>query len=134
MTNRATRPWSEFAKALMDHLGPKRAQTNFSEHTGYSLSSIQHWRKSEQVPEEAFDALKKVDPALCTDSTFTGYHTTMFTQRVLKLSEEKKTLSLIAKTLSKEFDRPVTENMIKGVRYRNKAKIKDYQSRQINDA
>lgn len=130
MAKGLTRPWSEFVERLADHLGsPRRAQTNFCEHSEFSLSSLQHWRKINKVPEEAFAAMLNIDPEKCSPSNFTGYHSTKFTQRVVELSAERQTLSVIALTLSREFGRNVTENMIKGVRYRNKKDIDAYQSR-----
>lgn len=46
------------------------------------------------------------------------------------MSVKNHTLSDIARTLSVEFGRNVTENMIKGIRYRNKDEIASYQSRE----
>ncbi len=131
MVKGTTRPWREFVARLTEHLGsPRRAQTNFCENSEYSLSSLQHWRKIDRVPPEAFAAIEKIDPEKCPQSNFKGYHSTKFTQRVIQLSAERQTLSMIAQILTKEFGRPVTENMIKGVRYRNKDKIDAYQSRE----
>ncbi len=131
MAKAAAKTWSEFIEKLTSHLGnPRRAQTNFCENSEFSLSSLQHWRKIDRVPDEAFEAIEKIDPEKCSPSNFKGYHSTKFTQRVIELSAERQTLSTIAQTLSKEFGRNVTENMIKGVRYRNKTAIESYQSRE----
>ncbi len=131
MVKGSARPWSEFIEKLNNHLGsPRRAQTNFCENSEFSLSSLQHWRKIDRVPDEAFEAIDKIDAEKCTPSNFAGYHSTKFTQRVIELSAERQTLSMIAQTLTKEFGRNVTENMIKGVRYRNKNEIESYQSRE----
>jgi hypothetical protein len=130
MAKGQTRPWADFIAELTEHLGsPRRAQTNFTENSDYSLSSLQHWRKTDKVPEEAFAVLKKIDASKCSPSSFAGYHSTSFTKRVIELSAERKTLSVIAATLTQEFKRNVSENMIKGVRYRNKEVIDSYQSR-----
>lgn len=124
------RSWNDFSTALHEHFGsPRRAQTNFSEKTNYGLSSLQHWRKSDRVPEEAFTALSLIDATKCSPTLFQGYHTQIFTKRVVELSAQKKTLSEIATILAAECGRTVNENMIKGIRYRNKSKIQDYQSR-----
>lgn len=131
MPTTKSRPWEEFMEALSAHLGSaKRAQTNFCEHSEYSLSTLQHWRKSNKVPEAAFDALKEIDPEACSSSYFQGYHTSKFTSRLIALSATNKTLAEIAATLSSEYgDRKVTENMVKGIRYRNKERIESYKSR-----
>lgn len=126
-----SRQWSEFIDTLTDHLGnSRRAQTNFCENSEYSLSSLQHWRKINKVPDEAFEAITRIDAEKCSPSNFKGYHTQKFTQRIIELSADRQTLSVIAQTLSEEFGRNVTENMIKGVRYRNKDQIEQYQSRE----
>jgi uncharacterized protein (DUF885 family) len=131
MVKASSKTWSEFIEKLNGHLGsPRRAQTNFCENSEYSLSSLQHWRKINRVPDEAFAAVEKIDPEKCSPSNFKGYHSTKFTQRVVELSAERQTLSTIAQTLSQEFGRNVTENMVKGVRYRNKSEIESYQSRE----
>ncbi len=125
-----TRSWKDFTAALESHFGSiQRAQTNFCENSEYGLSSLQHWRKTDKVPEAAFTALETIDAAQCSPSHFQGYHPQQFTQRVIELSAQKKPLSEIATILTDEFNRKVTENMIKGVRFRNKAQITDYQSR-----
>ncbi len=116
---------------LVEHLGnAKRAQTNFCENSPYSLSTLQHWRKTNHVPEKAFDAIQAIDAEKCSPSNFQGPLDARFTKRVIALSVEGNTLSGIASKLSEEFKRPVTENMIKGVRYRNSDKIATYQHRQ----
>ena len=131
MSKKMTRPWKDFMDALSEHLGsPKRAQSNFCENSEYSLSTLQHWRKTDKVPDHAFDAIKAIDPDKCSTSKFQGYHSSKFTGRVVELSAQNKTLSEIATILAEEYDRPVTENMIKGIRYRNKDSIKSYQSRE----
>ena len=130
MTTTKTRPWDEFMGSLEAHLGsPKRAQTNFCEQTEYSLSTLQHWRKSNKVPEAAFEALASIDPETCSSSYFQGYHTGKFTNRLIALSADNKSLAEIASTLSSEYNRKVTENMVKGIRYRNKERIETYRSR-----
>lgn len=127
MDKKEYRPWRDFIAALAEHLGsPRRAQTNFCEHTTYSLSSLQHWRKTNKVPQAAFEALRAIDPEKCSTSHFQGYHSSKFTARVVELSIENKTLSEIASILSDESGRPFNENMIKGIRYRNKKKIANY--------
>lgn len=132
MSKSNIRPWKDFTTALVEHFGSeRRAQTNFSENTSYGLSSLQHWRKTDKVPEAAFEALAKIDAEKCSPSHFQGYHSHKFTQRVLELSAQRKTLSEIASLLTAEYGRKVTENMIKGIRYRNKTQISDYQSRNV---
>ncbi len=128
-----SKPWEVFTKALVEHFGTaQRAQTNFAENTNYGLSSLQHWRKSNRVPAEAFTALAAIDAKKCHASLFQGYHTHQFNKRVIELSVQKKTLNEIADIMTAEAGRKVNENMIKGIRYRNKEKIKDYQSRISN--
>ena len=130
MSTSEPRPWDDFISALEAHLGSlKRAQTNFCENTDYSLSTLQHWRKSNKVPAAAFEALSTIDPKTCADSYFRGYHTTKFTNSLIELSATNKTLAEIAEALSKEYNRKVTENMVKGIRYRNKDRINAYRSR-----
>ena len=132
MTESDARSWGEFQAALEKHLGSlRRAQTNFCEHTRYSLSSLQHWRKTDRVPEDAFKALLEIDASKCSTSHFQGRLSTKVTNRVVELSQQNKSLSEIAAIIASETHRPITENMIKGIRYRNKDRIASYRSRDV---
>jgi len=120
---RRNNSWAEFHRHLIAHMGEARAQTNFCEHSNYTLSSVQHWRKTDWVPNAAFDALYAINPETCPPTIFRGYHSPEFTHRVIEMSKQKQTLSRIAHALSSEFGRTVTENMVKGIRFRNKDKL-----------
>lgn len=122
--------WDEFMLKLGEHLGTtKRAQTIFCEQTEYSLSSLQYWRKRNQVPEKAVALIATIDREGCDFQTFKGYHKVKFADRVVALSKTPMTLKQMADKLSQEFGRKITENAIKGARYRHKAKIDSYKNR-----
>lgn len=133
MTDSPPRPWNDFNAALEEHFGTlQRAQTNFCENSRFSLSSLQHWRKTDKVPEEAFSALTEIDASKCSASHSKGRLAPEVSERVVELSSQNKSLMEIATILAKETDRPITENMIKGIRYRNKEKIASYRSREVS--
>ena len=127
---RQYRPWSDFVSALEQHFGTlQRAQTNFSEQTGKGMSTIQNWRKQDRVPDYAFTTLLEIDSSECSSSLFRGYHTQTLITRVVELSKQNKSLAEISTILSVEFDRKITESMVKGLRYRNKVSIPGYTSK-----
>ena len=124
------RSWDTFLKALEDHFGTlRRAQTNFSVATGYGISTIQHWRQINSVPAEAFVDLMRIDPEKYPTTLFEGHHPIGFVERIIELSNSGSPNLEIARLMSREFGKTVTENMVKGVRFRNKERIKDYSSR-----
>lgn len=123
-------PWKEFIERLTAQLGTeRRAQTIFSEQTKYTLSSLQHWRKRDCVPQYVVDDIKTIKPEDCDFQTFRGFHKKKFADRLVELSAQRKTLKEMSTILSKEFNRKVTENAIKGARYRHREKIDSYRAR-----
>lgn len=124
--------WAEFTEKLTQHFGDgRRLQTNFCDLSPFSLSSLQHWRRVDRVPMEAYEYIDKIDAKDCVFTSFKGFHSTKFTSRVVELSNSNFSLSAIAETLGAEFGRKVSENMIKGVRFRNKEQITKYRTRDV---
>ena len=117
-------------KAMESHFGTlKRSQMNFSIASGYGISTIQHWRKSNSVPGEAFVELLKIDPEQYPTTLFEGHHPDGFIERIIELSNECKPNLEIARIMTSEFGKTVTENMVKGVRFRNKSLLNTYHTR-----
>lgn len=121
--------WGMFHAALIDRIGEARAQRNFIEQTGYTESRVQHWRTTKQVPLEAVASINQIDLSKCPKTLYQGYHDKEFVKRVIELSSSTETIKGIAARVSKEFGQPVTESMVKGIRFRNKDLIANYHSR-----
>lgn len=107
--------FSQFRTATIEQLGRENAwQSEYSEATGTDLSLIQQWRKSNRVPQEAFDkiaTLSKVGPR--TTVKWTEQECEELS-RLYKLTDRKRTDSEIAEMLSAKFGRRITANSIKG--------------------
>lgn len=122
--------WNVFFELLTSHLGAeRRAQTIFCEQTKYSLSNLQHWRKRNEVPSYVVQDIKAIKVEDCDFTNFRGFHKKQFTDRLIELSAGTKSLRDISLLLSDEFNRKVTENAVKGARYRHREKIASYRPR-----
>lgn len=121
--------WDTFKTELINHVGERRAQTIFSEQTGYSMTLMQWWRREGSVPGEAFDKIADIEIGACDSDRFKGYHSHQFGARVVALSNQNTPIKKIATMLSKEFNRKITEGAVKASRYRQKGKIVGYKTR-----
>ncbi len=129
--NKEVKTWPEFLERLESHFGDRRRLlTNFRDLSQYSHASIQHWRKVNRVPIEAYQHIDTINPLDCVFESFNGFHSEAFTQRVIELSNDNNSLTAIAEILTEEFGSKVSENMVKGVRFRNKSAISTYRTRQ----
>jgi hypothetical protein len=123
--------WGSFITKLSEHLGTeRRAQTIFCEQTKYTLSSLQHYRKKDCVPHYVVAEIDNIKKEECDFVAFRGFHKKKFADRLVELSAQKKSLKEMADILSKEFNRKVTENAVKGARYRHREKIESYRGRE----
>lgn len=122
-------PWETFKAELINHVGARRAQTIFSEQTGYSISLIQWWRREDAVPQEAFDKIATIEIGAIDSEKFKGYLTPAFRERVVALSNADTPLKDMAEMLSREFNRKVTVGAVKACRYRLKDQIPGYRTR-----
>lgn len=123
-------PWKTFVEKLTEHLGTsRRAQTIFCEQTKYTQSSLQHWRKRDQVPHYVHAEIDTIKKDECDFTNFRGFHKKRFADRLVELSAQKKSLKEMATILSSEFNRKVTENAVKGARYRHRDRIESYRQR-----
>ena len=75
------------------------------------------------------ELVKTIDKEDCDFEVFKGYHKSQFANRLITLSASNMTLKQMSETLSKEFGRKITENAIKGARYRMRDKIDTYKQR-----
>jgi hypothetical protein len=129
------RTWKTFIDKLAEHLGTaRRSQTIFCEQTKYTQSSLQHWRKKDQVPLYVFSEIQTIKKDECDFTNFRGFHKKKFSDRLVELSAQKKSLREMATILSGEFNRKVTENAVKGARYRHRDRIDSYRQRQRQEA
>lgn len=126
--------WKVFKSALIERVGVRRAQTIFSEQTGYPSGLLQWWRRRGSVPVEAMEKLAEIEVEACDNQRFKGFHTSRFGKRVVELSNQTPTPTIkeIADILSGEFERKITEGSVKATRYRLKDQISGYKSRQAS--
>lgn len=121
--------WRKFEKALVNHVGKKRAHMIFCEETEFESSTLYYWKKMDAVPTQAFEQIEKIDVEKSDVDRFKGYHTNRFFARVVELSNENVPIKDIAARLTEEFDRKVTQGSVKSARFRMKDKIDGYRSR-----
>jgi hypothetical protein len=108
--------YDAFYSALISHLGsPKRALSMFTELTPFSSGKVQAWRRNNKVPQEAFEAVAKLEREQATRH----FHQPLTREqrlRIDRLSIEGKTDQQIADIMNIEFDRTFNVNMIKGAK------------------
>lgn len=110
-------------------MGETRRYIIFCEQTQYAHTTLYYWRKKDRVPEAAFAAVQSIDRDACDQNRFKGFHTKSFFKRVVELSNEGKTIRVIADILTRETGRKITEGAIKSARFRHKDDIENYKSR-----
>lgn len=121
--------WLHFKTELIRHVGEKRPQSIFCEHTGYTPSLVSYWRRRDQVPTEAYDKIAGI-PITDTDPIrFQGFHTKKFFDRVIELSCANTPVAKMSVMLSAEFHRKVTEGSVKSARHRMKSQIPGYRTK-----
>jgi hypothetical protein len=121
--------WDEFRTELVNHVGVKRAHVIFCEQTGYSSSTFYHWKRMDQVPREALEKIADIEIGECDKERFKGFHSQKFFRRVVELSNKNTPIKEIARTLTEELGRKITEGAVKSARFRMKEKIPGYKTR-----
>ncbi len=129
MAEKETVSWDDFKRELTNHVGVKRAQSIFSEQTGYEISIVQYWKSQGVVPRSAYDKIEGIEIGACDSERFKGYHTRRFFDRVVDLSNCETPIKQIAAMLSREMNRKITEGAVKSARFRMKERIPGYRTR-----
>jgi hypothetical protein len=121
--------WDKFQAELVAHVGVKRAHVIFCEATGHSSSNLYYWKQIGEVPQEVFDEIATIEIGEMDSKRFKGFHTQKFFKRVVELSNQNTPIKEMARILTEELGRKVTDGAVKSARFRMKDQIPGYKTR-----
>lgn len=113
-------PFVKFRNTCIEKLGKDHGyQIRFMEQTETTDAEMRRWVKHGEVPRTAYEMALRLTPT--NEPSRTGWTAPQRT-RLMELWSQtpKPTLKEIAATLSKEFDRKITVNSIRGQVYNRK--------------